>query len=910
MASSILHPPAHLPPSVALQLSQQAPALLSKTPSSIAPYSLSSVYAAPETPELWTTYENLMLSCLRTGDKQSARVCLDRLLSRFGGSNERIMALQGLYREATAENDTELQKVLTEYNAILKTDPGNMPVSKRRIALLKSMGKQVEAISALVEFLDCSPTDAEAWAELSDLYASQGLYQQSIFALEEVLLITPNAWNIHARLGELLFTSTGNDGSTGKENTTEKYLVESVRRFSRSIELCDDYLRGFYGLKLATSRALLTLSEGSNKSKADSTPSLKTIQSLNLLATAKLTEIVRRSVARETGWEGYDAAELIAARELLDRDAVKTIHDTWDPIYSEDADQSEPASRSRQQQPIYRDSSQPAPSIRRSSSRRQASSSDHSSRHQQPRAHRPRPNPASSVASIEDYPGYGRGYPPQNPQYVGRAPPPPAGYPQSFASGYAGAGPPPPFPGAAGSVVPFGPPPSSHGYPQNPFSPAAGGGQHGYYPPGQHYPTGQQPPGAFGGHEMMPYGQAPPYGGYPQYGVPHQGQGTSGSQSPYYHYSQPVPPPHESPAPTPAPAPAPATPAPPPAPVPDPEVEKKFAELERALQESRKLLNDKVAAEQKAKDDAEHAAATSKKVAEEVAKMKATMEEAARAKEVADAKAKFDAEVAAVQKVKDDAEKAKVEAEAKKKYEADLKAKFEEEIKVAKAAADAAKAEADAKNKYEADLKAKFEEEIKAAKAEVDAAKALAAPPKDEKKKPIKFKDAVGRKFSFPYHLCQTWAGMEDLIRQAFLHVEVIGPHVQEGHYDLIGPNGEIILPQVWETMIEPDWAITMHMWPMPEPPKPQPGPPPVPVPQPHGKRHSQKAPPRRRDGPPPPPPDGGYSGLGPGGMPAGVMMVEENVPKKKKNEKSSWSLFGSGGSKPAKSGKGRAKKG
>lgn len=67
---------------------------------------------------------------------------------------------------------------------------------------------------------------------------------------------------------------------------------------------------------------------------------------------------------------------------------------------------------------------------------------------------------------------------------------------------------------------------------------------------------------------------------------------------------------------------------------------------------------------------------------------------------------------------------------------------------------------------------------------------------------------------------------MEDLIRQAFLHVEVIGPHVAEGHYDLVGPNGEIILPQVWETMIEPDWVITMHMWPMPEPPPPPPPPP------------------------------------------------------------------------------------
>lgn len=68
--------------------------------------------------------------------------------------------------------------------------------------------------------------------------------------------------------------------------------------------------------------------------------------------------------------------------------------------------------------------------------------------------------------------------------------------------------------------------------------------------------------------------------------------------------------------------------------------------------------------------------------------------------------------------------------------------------------------------------------------------------------------------------------GMEELIRQAFLHIEVIGPHVADGHYDLIGPNGDIILPQVWETVIEPDWAITMHMWPIPEKPKEDPPPP------------------------------------------------------------------------------------
>lgn len=51
-----------------------------------------------------------------------------------------------------------------------------------------------------------------------------------------------------------------------------------------------------------------------------------------------------------------------------------------------------------------------------------------------------------------------------------------------------------------------------------------------------------------------------------------------------------------------------------------------------------------------------------------------------------------------------------------------------------------------------------------------------------------------------------------------------------DGHYDLVGPNGDIILPQVWETVIEPDWAITMHMWPIPEKPKEEPAPePPAP---------------------------------------------------------------------------------
>lgn len=125
MASTILHPPAHLPPSVALQLSQQAPSILQNTPTSISSYSINLLYAPADSAELWTTYENLMQSCLRTGDQQSAHLCLERLTSRFGSENERVMALRGLFQEAIAEDKTALQRILDEYDAMLARDPTN-----------------------------------------------------------------------------------------------------------------------------------------------------------------------------------------------------------------------------------------------------------------------------------------------------------------------------------------------------------------------------------------------------------------------------------------------------------------------------------------------------------------------------------------------------------------------------------------------------------------------------------------------------------------------------------------------------------------------------------------------------------------------------------------------------------------
>lgn len=129
---------------------------------------------------------------------------------------------------------------------------------------------------------------------------------------------------------------------TGDQSDSPRQLGEALKRFCRSIELCDDYLRGYYGLKTVsdlgfiegvpetesrqkTTQQLLGQAPKTSTKQAGSDgftlPSTATVQSLDALATEKLAEITRRFSAGEKGWQGYDGAEIAAARELLQTDS-------------------------------------------------------------------------------------------------------------------------------------------------------------------------------------------------------------------------------------------------------------------------------------------------------------------------------------------------------------------------------------------------------------------------------------------------------------------------------------------------------------------------------------------------------------------------------------------------------------
>ncbi|KAF2168950.1 hypothetical protein M409DRAFT_65289 [Zasmidium cellare ATCC 36951] len=490
--------------------------------------------------------------------------------------------------------------------------------------------------------------------------------------------------------------------------------------------------------------------------------------------------------------------------------------ESWSEVeYDDDEiDPSDSASRSRHPHSRRHTVEAPAPSRRHSSHRRvveverdelpprrHSSRRHHSSRHDSSHSrHRrrdssrrvPSDESSSTVASHDDYPPYGHhgmpraAYPPMG--GYSRPPQSHGGYPPSMTS----AGYPDPYAPPHQALVhmqrqdPFGYPQPNPFAPQsqapNPFSPISSHEGSSYFatdpmgppPPRPHRPEGPPrpqsfaAPSAYPGSELMaPYhGGMPPYGhfgmpGYPPY-PPIAGWPASNSSSP------------------------------------PPKEDRSIAEIEALKEMIKQKYNDDAKKKEEKTSEIDDLKKLIKKHEEEaVARQKAwAAEKEAEAAARAAEKAKIEEEKKRKQEIADAQKKAKEDAE-KKAEEAAKKAKDEHEKKLA----EAEKAREDADKAKKA-----LEEEMAKSKPSPDSAKA-----------PIRFKDAVGRKFSFPWPYCKTWKGMENLIKQAFLHVDVIGDHVHQGHYDLTGPDGEIILPQVWDIVVQPDWEVTMHLWPMEE---------------------------------------------------------------------------------------------
>lgn len=54
---------------------------------------------------------------------------------------------------------------------------------------------------------------------------------------------------------------------------------------------------------------------------------------------------------------------------------------------------------------------------------------------------------------------------------------------------------------------------------------------------------------------------------------------------------------------------------------------------------------------------------------------------------------------------------------------------------------------------------------------------------------------------------------MESLIKRSFSHIEYLNTQVFKGSYDIVSPIGEIILLEIWDSVVKPGWVVDLHFW-------------------------------------------------------------------------------------------------
>ncbi|KAK9452117.1 uncharacterized protein V1518DRAFT_410406 [Limtongia smithiae] len=207
--------------------------------------------------DMYTVFELHFYLALISGNERDASYILKRMTDRFGAGAPRVVVLRALYLEVTetpAAASEHLDKRGTEADLLVR---------KRKIAILKSSpsAQSTELVAQLLTLVDTFAADAESWAELARLYTDAGLFAQALFALHEVLLIFPLAYNVNALIGETCVQYAATLGTAG---AAEEKLIEATKFFLRAVELCDDYVRGWAGVLIASLRITQLATGGSS----------------------------------------------------------------------------------------------------------------------------------------------------------------------------------------------------------------------------------------------------------------------------------------------------------------------------------------------------------------------------------------------------------------------------------------------------------------------------------------------------------------------------------------------------------------------------------------------------------------------------------------------------------------------
>nr|CAG4641164.1 EOG090X0CGE [Eulimnadia texana] len=184
--------------------------------------------------EGWLVLEQVCIAAFDCHNMGVADFCLSKLSREFPGSL-RVKKLKAMKFEVQERYEEALELL----DFIVQKDDTNAVPRKRKIALLKSLGKHGEAVKELVDYLKIFMADQEAWQELCDLYISQQDWTKAAFCMEELLLHSPHNHLYLQRLAEIKYTQGGYEN------------LEIARSYySQAAKLNAGNVRALYGIVL------------------------------------------------------------------------------------------------------------------------------------------------------------------------------------------------------------------------------------------------------------------------------------------------------------------------------------------------------------------------------------------------------------------------------------------------------------------------------------------------------------------------------------------------------------------------------------------------------------------------------------------------------------------------------------
>lgn len=198
-------------------------------------------------------FEQIVIAALDLREEGILEIFLQKLLKRFAQSS-RVDRLRGMRCEAQGR----FEEALAIYAELLKANPSNMLVMKRKVCVYRVQGRIKEAVEEMHRILKLFASDASTWFELSEVHLSRGEFSEAAHCMEELVMLDPECAHYNARLADIYYSM----GTLPELQLAKKHYTLSLVRQNAPINL-----RALYGLN-ATLRGLQAAGPQNHKGDA------------------------------------------------------------------------------------------------------------------------------------------------------------------------------------------------------------------------------------------------------------------------------------------------------------------------------------------------------------------------------------------------------------------------------------------------------------------------------------------------------------------------------------------------------------------------------------------------------------------------------------------------------------------